>query len=235
MYKSLYHVSKIEELAIAFGLSVSLTIFCIIATVFFIDPNYQISFLELIGVVFNFACVYLTIKENSWAWIAGVIAVVTLGIFFYNLELYSSMILSIGFFLPMQIYGFWNWLYGNNGKEFQIEKTISLKEEKTKRLVVILLGSVLLFVPFYVYFMMSAGAAYPILDASILFFSMIAQVMLAHKLPISWLVWILVNTLSVYVYFQTGALALALQYVVFWLHALYGYYTWNKLAKRIKE
>jgi nicotinamide mononucleotide transporter len=231
LVNSLFNKDKLEEFMQSMGLGIFLTLLCILITQYGIDSNYSITPLELVGVIFNFVCVYLTIKENNWAWITGMIATIALGILFFNLGLYSSMILSIGFFLPMQFYGLWNWLYGNNGGEYMIEKEINLKENRIKRLMLILMGSVLLFVPFYIYFMMNAGATYPILDAGILFLSMIAQVLLAHKLPISWLVWILVNTLSVYVYFQTGALALALQYVVFWCHALYGYYTWNKKVK----
>jgi nicotinamide riboside transporter PnuC len=80
--------------------------------------------IEVLGVFLNFLCVYLTVKENNWAWIFGILGTIVLGIFFYDLGLYSSMILSLGFFLPIQFYGLWNWIHGNNGGILKIEKYI---------------------------------------------------------------------------------------------------------------
>jgi nicotinamide mononucleotide transporter len=70
------------------------------------------------------------------------------------------------------------------------------------------------------------GATSPILDTGILVLSIVAQYLLGLKKIESWLIWIAVNVLSIYVYGSGGAFLLAFQYFFFLLNAIWGFYRW---------
>jgi nicotinamide mononucleotide transporter PnuC len=74
------------------------------------------SILEVSGVLFNYACVWLVVRQKIANWPLGIIAVVLLGWLFFNIQLYASMALHIIYFLPIQIWGWYNWLYGGEEK-----------------------------------------------------------------------------------------------------------------------
>lgn len=46
--------------------------------------GYQISWLELVGTIFNLACVILVARRNILTWPIGIIAVVLFGALFYS-------------------------------------------------------------------------------------------------------------------------------------------------------
>ena len=73
---------------------------------------YDYLWLEILGVITNFACVWLVARQNVWNWPIGVAAVVLLGVLFWFTGLYASMVLSLVYFLPIQFYGWYNWVYG---------------------------------------------------------------------------------------------------------------------------
>ena len=64
---------------------------------------------ELIAMVFGFACVVLTIGRSIWCWPIGLVQVLLYIIIFYDAKLYSDLILHV-IYVGMQIYGWHYWL-----------------------------------------------------------------------------------------------------------------------------
>src|ERR1051325_9192672 len=81
----------------------------------------SLNIYEVLAVVFSLVCVLLTIKENIWQWSVGILGVVFYLFVFYQAKLYANMGLQ-AVFIALQIYGWYEWLYG--GKE-KSELTIS--------------------------------------------------------------------------------------------------------------
>lgn len=213
---------------VIYELITSLAVGLVLATVSYMvgvyyDPGYQISNLEVIGVVLNYSCVILTARQNIWCWPTGILAVIFLGILFWQLDLYASMALSILYFLPVQFWGWYNWLYG--GKDMTTLPVTRLTGMQRVTFI-FAIG----FAAWIVTSLINGtfGGAFNGYDTAILTISIMAQFLLTFKKLESWVLWIIVNLLSIYVYTSSGAYVLGIQYLFFLFNAFYGLHQWRK-------
>lgn len=72
-------------------------------------------------------------------------------------------------------------------------------------------------------------AANPMLDSLVLTLSISAQILLMQRRLETWYFWIAVNTISVPLFWIRGLEATAILYAVFWVHAIYAAFNWNKI------
>jgi nicotinamide mononucleotide transporter PnuC len=71
----------------------------------------------------------------------------------------------------------------------------------------------------------------PWIDSTVLTFSIVAQLLLMSRKVQNWPVWVLVNTLSVPLYFSRELYLTSALYAVFFVNALVSWRTWVNLAK----
>lgn len=173
--------------------------------------------IEILAVFFNFWCVYAAANEDKRTWVYGTIGVIGLGYVFFNAGLFGSMVLSLFFFLPMQIYGFYLW---NKGVEIQ-----NFTDSWNWKQIATILASV----AFAIF--LAVLTQTPTLDLAILIFSVIGQVLMAQKKTECWYMWMLVNLISIPTYYIAGLPSLAVQYGLFLTNSIYGFYLWRKIAK----
>lgn len=178
------------------------------------------SWLEFSGVVFNYACVLLTARLAMACWPTGIVAVLLLGALFWQLHLYASMALQLAYFLPMQFYGWYAWAHGGKNKTELPLSWMDLTDWK----IAVMVGIVAWYVVAYLdaYF----GAEHSFLDSMIFVLSILGQYYLNIKKVESWLFWIAVDVIAVYVYYKSGAELVAFQYALFLGNALYGLASW---------
>lgn len=181
-----------------------------------------LSWLEVAGVFANFFCVILATRQKVMTWPVGIVAVILLGVLFWQLGLYASMALSIGYFLPVQFYGWWKWKYGGEDKTELPVTWMNVTDYGVYSVfgVTMFVGILALNLFF--------GGALAWLDTAILTFSVLAQQLMAVKKAESWLGWIVVNIVSIVVYGLAGAPILAMQYGFFLINAIYGFVLWKK-------
>lgn len=74
------------------------------------------------------------------------------------------------------------------------------------------------------------GTEFPFLwnDSLILVLSLLAQLLLDNKRIETWFVWVLVNLIAIYTYFNQELFIVTLQYVFFLANTIYGWYSWRK-------
>ena len=70
--------------------------------------GYQISWLELVGTIFNLACVILVARRNILTWPIGIIAVILFGALFWQINLYADVIEQV-YYLVTGIVGWYMW------------------------------------------------------------------------------------------------------------------------------
>lgn len=73
------------------------------------------SKIEIVAVIFGLLCVWLTVRENIWSWPTGLMQVSLYIIIFYQVKLYSDLILHI-VYVGFQFYGWYHWLYGGKNR-----------------------------------------------------------------------------------------------------------------------
>jgi nicotinamide mononucleotide transporter len=185
---------------------------------------------EVIGVVLNYACVYLVSRQKNANWPLGIVAVVFLGALAYHGNLKASMTLQWAYFIPAQFVGWYNWKFGGEGRtDLPVSRTL----EPFEYIMMAIVGVVswYIIVQVYNYFQSS----YTTFDVGILMLSIIAQYLCNQKKPISWVFWAAVNVISVYVYYKSGFFLWAAQYALFLCNVVYGYTLWYLDRQRKAE
>lgn len=183
------------------------------------------SIWEVIGAVLGVIGVWLMIRQNIWGWPVGLVQVSVYAWVFFVTKLYSDAILQVAFFL-IQAYGWWHWWRGRTpGHELPVTRLGGAGTAGA-----IAAGAVLT-AGWGTFMHRSTDAALPFWDAFILVFSLIAQWLQARKKLENWAGWLLVNTVAIGVYWAKDLRLTAGLYVIFWLMALGGWWTWRRTLK----
>mgnify|MGYP001303677438 FL=1 len=182
-----------------------------------IDLNWSI--IESVAVFFSVLYVMLTVKESIWCWGAALISVTLYIYICYNAQLYAETGLQF-FYLLMAFYGYYHWNKNDSNLCIQ-EWTI------TKHLLILLLGAILTFLMGF-YFSIYTNAVMPLVDSFTTIFSILATYMVTKKVLGNWLYWIVIDAVSVYLYFSRDLHLTSLLFIVYTIIAIFGYFSWLK-------
>jgi len=174
--------------------------------------------IEVIGVIFTLISVILTIRVNKYCWYFGIIGVIFYMILFYQNNLWGNFGLQFLFFFQ-NIIGIVNW--NKNTRE------ISWVENKVN----LIMYTILLYPIFY---FITIKSSMPICDSLITLFSVVATYLLIYKKIESWIYWLLVDIIGVYMFYKIGLYLTMSLYLTFMVTAVIGLVKWIKI-KRIRE
>lgn len=197
--------------------------------------GYAMSLIELVATLFGIASVFLASRANIATWPVGIINQWSFFALFWQVQLYSVALLQILFF-AMALYGWWQWKFSANSGDTEDIRPKSLSTRGWVCSVLALMtawlmwGTVMNNIHHWLPSFFPEAAAYAYLDSLITVASVIAIILMANKIVQCWLFWIFVNTLSVVMYALQDVFLVAIEYVIFWVLALYGYVHWRKLS-----
>ena len=177
------------------------------------------SVIEIIAVVFSILYVILAAKENIWCWFCAAISVLLYIYICFSAQLFLETGLQ-GFYFIMAIYGYLQW--NRPRKEINIS-TWSLQ----RHLIIFGVGiivSLLLGKLFEIY----TDAAMPIIDSFTTIFSLITTYMVTKKILENWIYWIIIDIVSVYLYFSRDLQLTAGLFTAYTIVAVFGYLSWKK-------
>lgn len=182
---------------------------------------YRSIIIESIAVLFSILYVILAVKENIWCWGAALISVSLYIYICFSAQLYPETGLQIFYFI-MAIIGYYMW-----NKENKEE----IKEwSEIKHLLIILSGAILTFFMGF-YFSTYTNSQMPIIDSFTTVFSIIATYMVIKKVLGNWLYWIVIDAVSVYLYFNRDLHLTSLLFIAYTIIAIFGYFSWMKKMK----
>ena len=118
----------------------------------------------------------------------------------FGARLYSEAALNV-FYAAIAVYGWYQWRYGGR-RSGESELPISVWPLKNHMLAIG--GSVALSAALGWLMSRHTDAAYPHLDAFVTVSSIVTTYMVARKLLENWLYWLVVDSLSMYLYWQRG-------------------------------
>jgi nicotinamide mononucleotide transporter len=178
--------------------------------------------IELFGVLFGIASVWLIARENVWGWPTGLVNVALFVIVFYEAKLYADMGLQV-VYIVFCLYGWYAWLRGGPAHgELHVTRT------PAAAIAALAMAGVGASTTLGGYLHRSTDAALPFLDASTTSFSLVAQWMQTRKWIENWIVWIVVDTVYVGMYVYKALYFTAGLYVVFLGLAVMGWVTWRR-------
>ena len=184
----------------------------------------QMSPLEAAGVLLSIAYLVLAIRENLWCWPAAFLSsVITIAVMF-GARLYSEAGLNV-FYAAMAVYGWYQWRYGgaHAGKR---ELPISVWPLEAHALAIG--GS--LAASAIVGWSMSryTDAAFPYFDAFVTVSSIVTTYMIARKILENWLYWLVVDSLSMYLYLQRGLYLYVALFALYLVLVVIGFVRWRR-------
>lgn len=183
------------------------------------------SWLEVIASLTFAISVILANFRHKVLYPLGIIGTVLFFFIFWNAQLYSSAGLQV-YLTLIQLYGWWFWIKGGDKGT---EPKIGNWNWKIIGLLCIPTTLVTLGVSYILNNYTNASMA--LWDTSILCLSVLAQFLLDRKQIKNWIVWFVVNVLSIYVYFSQGLLFTGWTYVFFLINAPIAYFMWRKELK----
>lgn len=179
---------------------------------------------EIIANALNLVCILLAGRNSVHTWWTGILGCLAFGWVFCEAKLYADVTLQL-FFIATGILGWWNWMHGMDGSEKHIRKT------DARWLASCAVMAVLAAAGYGWVLHRFTDAWAPFLDSLVLVFSVMAQLLLMGRRVENWPCWLLVNTLSVPLYYSRELYLTAGLYVLFWVNALWSWRHWHELWK----
>lgn len=181
--------------------------------------------LELGANIFTIACIVLAGRNSIHTWWTGLVGCVLYGIMFFNVQLYADATLQVFFFIT----GVLGWKQWNNKKE-----AVPLPINKAdSNYMLSAVGISLVVAAGYGWLLHTFTNAYaPWIDSTVLAFSVVAQLLLMSRSIQNWQVWVLVNTLSVPLFWSRELYLTSVLYGFFWVNAVVSYFNWKKLMEK---
>ncbi|WP_085633804.1 MULTISPECIES: nicotinamide riboside transporter PnuC [unclassified Pseudomonas] len=179
------------------------------------------SGLELFAAALGVIAVWLTVKQNPWCWPIGLVMVLLYSWIFFEVKLYSDMLLQV-VYAALQLYGWWQWTRAgtmHDGRQVSRLAPSSIVQGLGFGAV----GSLLLGAAMAHW----TDAAQPWLDAALTGFSLVAQFWMAHKRLQCWALWIVLDVVFVALFLYKALYLTAALYALFTLIAVLGWREWR--------
>ena len=180
------------------------------------------SAFEWVAAIITLVSIWLATVENILYWPTGLVSLVMYTWIYFTFHLYGEALLQVICF-GLMLYGWYEWLHG--GKDRQ-ELPVSRTPRRAWPALIAtgILGSAVVGVLMHRY----TNNPAPWRDASILVFSLVAQLMTARKWLANWAFWIVINIVSIVLYLERKMYPTAALYVALLGLAIYGYWKWKK-------
>ncbi len=178
--------------------------------------------LEIVAVILGIIYVVLAAKNKISCWIFGILgSLLSIALFVIYAKLYAEAVLYI-FYVLAGIYGWINWKNQKNEAEVYQRKMLT-------HLFIIGVGIVFSMGLYYVLTSFFEESERPMIDSFTTIFSFIATYLTTKKWIENWIYWIVIDTVTTYLYFSRGLEIYALLMVAYSVIAVYGYLQWKKL------
>lgn len=179
-------------------------------------------YIEISGTLFGLAYVILAAKKNVWCWIAGIISsFLSVYLFWVYSKLYAEAIL----YMYYVIAGIVGWVQWSNPKT---DRPFIIKVDSGTHVFLVVTGAFLSFLLYFLISLIFPDAAKPLIDSFTTVFSFLATWITIRKWISSWIYWIIIDSISVGLYWSRDLNIYAFLMIVYTVLAVYGYYSWKK-------
>ena len=181
---------------------------------------HQNSLLELIAVVLAIAYLLLAVRQHIACWYAAFISTAIFLYVFWQVNLYMESGLQV-YYLGMAVYGWWAWQRGRSeGKPGLTINTWSLRQH------LIVIGIVV--VATFVSGTLLSGTEQRLgyLDSFTTWGAVVATFMVTRKVLENWLYWIVIDSASLYLYFDRELYFTMILFLVYLVIIFFGFQSW---------
>ena len=186
-----------------------------------VSACHDTSWIELTGVVLAVAYLLLAIGQRLSCWLAAFLSSVLYVWVLFSARLYMESVLN-GFYAVMAVYGFWQWQHGKGGGALAVSRW-PFARHLLAALVIIALSVVTAF-----FLRRYTPAASPFPDSMVTWASVFATFLLAHKVYENWHWWLLIDSVSAYLYYTRHLYATMLLFGLYLVLIVIGMREWRR-------
>lgn len=180
--------------------------------------------LQIVGTILGLVYLWLEYKANIWVWIIGAIMPLVHGILYLESGIYADAAMQL-YYVAAGIYGLAVWKRKPRKSNDGV-----IRHTPRGWIVSLVVVYALLHVALYFLLTEFTDSRVPLFDSMSTALSIVAMWMLSRKLVEQWLVWLVVDMISVGLYMYKGIPITALLYTVYCVLAVIGYLRWRKVA-----
>lgn len=185
----------------------------------------QEHWVEVSGTVSGLAYLYFSIRQSILTWPLGLLSSALYVYVFFVSKFYADMGLQF-YYVVISIYGWYAWLHGNGNSNHHGE----LKVSRTSVILWIKLfvANLLLYVGIAYVLINFTDSPVPYWDSFTTALSIVATWMLARKKIEHWLLWVIIDSVSLGLYIYKGLYPTSILFFVYTVMAVVGFIEWRK-------
>jgi nicotinamide mononucleotide transporter len=187
----------------------------------FVSAWHDTSWIELTAAVLGVVYLLLAIREYLACWIAAFISSCLYVWVFFHAHLYMESLLS-AFYAAMAVYGFWQWRHGKEGAPLGITRW------PIARHAIALLGVIGLAAINAFFLRRYTPALSPFVDSMVTWSSVFATFLVARKVYENWHWWLLIDSVSMCLYYTRHLYATMLLFAAYLVLILIGMREWRR-------
>ncbi len=169
----------------------------------------------------SLACVILAANNRVLTWPFGIVSCVLFTVLFVDARLYAEAVLQL-FFIATSAWGWWHWS-AQQAKPAAPIRTLALPPA-----LLLVAGAIVAGGLYALGLQRYTDAASPWWDSQVLALSMLAQWWLMQRNIACWGLWLVVNTISVPLYFSRELYLSGAFYAAYWVMAIVAFLHWRK-------
>ena len=182
------------------------------------------NYIEILGVITSLIYLYFSVRQSILLWPFGFLSsALFLYIFFIN-RFYADMSLQ-GYYLLISIYGWYHWARGSHKNNSDVLPVTRIKSVTASSLFIIFIGLWFIIAIVLIHF---TDSDVPWGDAFTTAGSIVATWMLARKILEHWIIWIIVDAVSVGLYLYKDMYPTVFLYIIYTVIAIYGFFAWKR-------
>ena len=201
----------------------------------FLYLKWDSGLIGLVSAMSGMLCVVLVAKGKISNFVFGIVNTATYAYISYGYGLYGESMLNALFYLPTQFIGLWMWQRHRSVNKVR-DEDIEIKRLSLKGWAIVV-ASVVVGAYAYMHVLMALDAQQVRIDSVAVVMSVAAQILLTLRYAEQWVLWILVNVLSIALWVvtlsQSGGsdYSMPVMWTAFLINSIYGWINWLKLQQ----
>ena len=181
--------------------------------------------LQIVGVVLGLLYLWLEYRANTWLWVVGMLMPCVHCALYYKSGLYADCAMQ-GYYILAGLYGLVAWLLGHKSKD----KPLRIAHTPLRLIAPLVVVYGVLHIMIYYVLVRFTDSTVPFWDSMTTALSMVAMWLLSRKYLEQWLVWLVVDIITVGLYLYKGIPLTGCLYALYSALAVAGYLRWKRQA-----
>jgi nicotinamide mononucleotide transporter len=176
--------------------------------------------LEAAAVVLGITYLVLAVRENLWCWYAAFASTAIYLFLFWDVNLLMESALQV-YYLVMAVYGWWQWQHGAGA-----DGQLAITRWRRKSHLLAISGVLAISAASGILLQQYSSAALPFLDSFTSWGAVLTTWMVTRKVLENWLYWLVIDTVSIYLYLDRELYLTAALFAVYIVIAVFGFRQW---------